>query len=366
MRFEIAREALLRPLQAVIGVVERRQTLPVLANVLVVADSSGISITATDLEVELVAHVQSPISEPGQVTLPARKLMDIVRNLPEDADIQISVEQDKALVSAQRSRFTLATLPAADFPAVEDIGDSQPLLLPQSQLRHLIEKTHFSMALQDVRYYLNGLLLELEPNQVRAVATDGHRLALCELGAEVEVSEAKQVIVPRKGVQELLRLLENSDDEVRLELGANHVRVALPELRFTSKLIDGRFPDYQRVIPQNAQSVLRVARDELRQALVRASILSNEKYRGVRLAVDGERLTLQSNNPEQEQAEEELAVQYQGDAMEVGFNASYMLDALQAAEGEEVELLLTDANSSCLLRGGGAQDSKYVIMPMRL
>lgn len=366
MKIEIERESLLRPLQAVIGVVERRQTLPVLANVLVVADENGLSLTATDLEVELVSRIDIPVDEAGQVTVPARKLMDIVRNLPEGALIKLALDQERAIITAERSRFSLATLPASEFPAVEDIGDTQPLLLPQANLRGLIEKTHFSMALQDVRYYLNGLLLELEPGLLRAVATDGHRLALGEVTGEVQVDSPQQVIVPRKGVQELLRLLGDTDEQVRLELGSNHLRVTLPELRFTSKLIDGRFPDYQRVIPQVEDRVVTADRETLRQALVRASILSNEKYRGVRFMLDGNRLRIQSNNPEQEQADEELAVEYTGNDLEIGFNASYLLDALGAVDSEQVCVGLVDANSSCLITDRDAKAYRYVVMPMRL
>ncbi|MCC5813072.1 MAG: DNA polymerase III subunit beta [Ectothiorhodospiraceae bacterium] len=366
MKIEIERETLLRPLQAVIGVVERRQTLPVLANVLMVADESGLSLTATDLEVELVARAEMDVQEAGQITVPARKLVDIVRNLPEGAKVRLSVEQDRAIVSAERSRFSLATLPASEFPSVEDIGETEPVLLPQGHLRELIEKTHFSMALQDVRYYLNGLLLELEPGRLRAVATDGHRLAMGELSGNVQVQNTQQVIVPRKGVQELLRLLDDTEDQVRLELSSNHIRVTLPELRFTSKLIDGRFPDYQRVIPNVEDNVVVAERETLRQALVRASILSNEKYRGVRFTLEPDTLKIQSNNPEQEQADEELSVTYPGTALEIGFNASYVLDALGAMDGEQVTIGLVDANSSCLIHDAGSRDFSYVVMPMRL
>lgn len=366
MKFEIGRDELLKPLQAVIGVVERRQTLPVLANVLLVAEGGSISMTATDLEVELVANAAAEVQQGGRTTIPARKLMDIVRNLPAGVQIQVSVEQDRAVVSAARSRFALATLPAADFPLVENIGDAQPLEVLQKQLRALIDKTHFSMAVQDVRYYLNGLLVEVEPGRLRAVATDGHRLALAEVAADVSVDGLKQVIVPRKGIQELLRLLEPSDQAARVELGSNHIRVSLPEIRFTSKLIDGRFPDYQRVVPANADKVMVVDRETLRQALVRASILSNEKYRGVRFSVSNDQLRIQSNNPEQEEAQEEVSVGYAGPSLEIGFNASYLLDAISAISQSEVEIVFTDANSSCLIRGMGDEDSKYVVMPMRL
>ncbi len=366
MRFEIDRETLLKPLQSVIGVVERRQTLPVLANIMLVADDSGLSLTATDLEVELQARAALDAEEGGQITLPARKLMDIVRNLPDESRLQIGVDQNRATIRAGRSRFSLATLPAGDFPVVGEIGNAEILDVPQAHLRWLVDRTHFAMALQDVRYYLNGLLLELEPAHLRAVATDGHRLALAGLGVRSELESPKQVIVPRKGIQELLRLLGDSDDPVRIELGANHVRAVLPDLRFTSKLIDGRFPDYQRVIPATGEQPVSVGRDDLRQALVRVSILSNEKYRGVRFLLEPERLRIQSNNPEQEEAEEELSVDYAGPEVEIGFNASYMLDALAAIEQSIVHIFVTDGNSSALLHGEGATDARYVVMPMRL
>ena len=366
MKFEIDREEFLKPLQAVIGVVERRQTLPVLSNVLVVAEGNTLSLTATDLEVELAARCEASIKEPGRITLPARKLMDIVRNLPTAVRIRIAVEEDKAHIVAARSRFTLATLPANDFPLVDVIDDGQTLALPQHQLLALIERTHFSMALQDVRYYLNGLLLELDGNTVRAVATDGHRLALSETQIAAGMEGQRQVIVPRKGVQELLRLLSDAEDEVQVELGSNHIRISLPDIKFTSKLIDGRFPDYQRVIPTHADKVMLVDRENLRQALVRVSILSNEKYRGVRFDISSHELRIVSNNTEQEEAEEEIAVEFSGDHLEIGFNASYLVDAISAIDEEQVEMAFTDANSSCLISGHNNTVSKYVVMPMRL
>ncbi len=366
MQFEIQREALLKPLQSVIGVVERRQTLPVLANVLMVADEEGISLTATDLEVELQANVSVDVGETGQITLPARKLMDIVRNLPEESTITLHLNQDRAVLKSGQSQFTLATLPAGDFPSVEDIGTAETLTLSQAHLRWLVDKTHFSMALQDVRYYLNGLLIEMEPDHLRAVATDGHRLALAELSTGVEIEQPRQVIVPRKGIQELLRLLEHSDEPVRIQLGENHIRALLPDIRFTSKLIDGRFPDYQRVIPDGSGHRVLVEREAFRQALVRASILSNDKYRGIRLMLEDNRLSIRSENPEQESAEENIGVDYDGDALEIGFNASYLLDALGAIEQPSVAVYVTDANASALMTGEGQQDARYVVMPMRL
>ncbi len=366
MRFEATRETLLGPLQALIGVVERRQTLPVLGNVRVQVDEPGLRLTTTDLEVELVAHVPCAVVATGTTTLPARKWLDICRNLPEGAEVTVALEKERAVLRSGRSRFTLATLPAADFPEVESIGNVEQVTLPRSELRRLIERTHFSMAQHDVRYYLNGLLLELGPQVTRAVATDGHRLALAEVAGGGAVDEARQVIVPRKGIQELLRLLTDVDETTTIEFAENHVRVELGSIRLTSKLIDGRFPDYQRVIPEGGDKKLLVDRQALRQALGRVYILSNEKYRGVRFLAEGDRLSVGSHNPEQEEAEEELEIEYGGPRVEMGFNANYLMDALAAMDADRVEVILTDSNSSGLLYGEGDQTARYVVMPMRI
>lgn len=365
MKFSAEREAILAPLQAVIGVVERRQTMPILANVLVVGRGEQLSITATDLEVELVAKAAVTLQQGGEITLPGRKLLDIVRALPDRAQVTVSVEGERATVRSGKSRFTLTTLPAADFPTVEDIRAQQTLTIGQVALKRLLDKTHFSMAQQDVRYYLNGMLVETDGKSLRTVATDGHRLAFSEASLEGDAGSAQQVIVPRKGVLELQRLL-GGDSAVELAIGTNHVRAQIGDIRFTSKLIDGRFPEYGRVIPQNPSKRILADRDMLRAGLQRAAILSNEKYRGIRLALKAGVLTLQSHNPEQEEAEEELEVNYTGDELEIGFNVNYLLDALAALEGGEVELGLTDANSSCLLSSSSTPQARYVVMPMRL
>jgi DNA polymerase III subunit beta len=365
MKFSAERETILAPLQAVIGVVERRQTMPILANVLLVGRGDQLAITATDLEVELVAKAPMVISQPGEVTLPGRKFLDIVRALPDKAQVSVSIESERATVRSGKSRFTLTTLPASDFPTVEDIRAQQTLSIAQAALKRLLDKTHFSMAQQDVRYYLNGMLLEADGKVLRTVATDGHRLAFCEASLEAPASSAQQVIVPRKGVLELQRLL-GGDSVVQLAIGTNHVRVQIGDIRFTSKLIDGRFPEYGRVIPASPGKKISADRDVLRAALQRAAILSNEKYRGIRLALKSGLLILQSHNPEQEEAEEELEVSYQGDELEIGFNVNYLLDALAVLESGDVELGLTDANNSCLLSSGSTPQAKYVVMPMRL
>ena len=364
MKFSVAREALLKPLQAVIGVVERRQTMPILSNVLLIAKEGQLSITATDLEVELVAQAEVETEAGGEITVSGRKLLDICRALPEGAMVNVSVSGEKMAVRAGRSRFNLATLPAAEFPIVEDIKAGQSITVGQEILGRLFDKTHFSMAQQDVRYYLNGLLLETGSGQLRAVATDGHRLALCQANVDGQLDD-QQVIVPRKGVLELQRLM-SGDGELNIELGSNHIRIQLDGIRFTSKLIDGRFPEYERVIPKESSNELKADRGAFQGALQRTAILSNEKYRGIRLVIRDSGVILQAHNPEQEEAEEELEVEYSGEDIEIGFNVNYLLDALGAIDGDEVTLSVQDSNSSCLIRRPGTDDCKFVVMPMRL
>jgi DNA polymerase-3 subunit beta len=364
MKLTATREDLLAPLQSVIGVVERRQTMPVLANVLLSARDNRLAITGTDLEVELVAATKVGLEQPGDITVPGRKLVDIFRALPDGVNVTLSTEGERAIVRAGRSRFTLSTLPAAEFPVIEEINAAQTLSVAQGEFRRLIDKTHFSMAQQDVRYYLNGLLLETQESALRAVATDGHRLALCEM-ALASPAKAGQVIVPRKGVLELQRIL-GTEGNVELAIGTNHVRAQIGDIRFTSKLIDGRFPEYGRVIPSTPAKLVTADRELLRQALQRTAILSNEKYRGIRLAMKTDLLTVQAHNPEQEEAEDQVEVVYAGDEVEIGFNVNYLLDALGAIEGDKVELGLTDSNSSCLIHAPGLTQTRYVVMPMRL
>lgn len=366
MNITSSRESLLRPLQAVIGVVERRQTMPILANILLEAREDQLSMTASDLEVELVAVTEvDEVKSEGEITVPARKFLDICRALPDESTIRIQLEGDRLVVRSGRSRFVLSTLPATDFPVVEDIQASLEVSISQADFRRLLDKTHFSMAQQDVRYYLNGLLIEIGEGRVRAVATDGHRLALCEIEAGQASDATQQVIIPRKGVLELQKLL-GEDGDLILSIGTNHVRAIVGQTRFTSKLIDGRFPDYDRVIPKPEGNLLITQRDYLRSALQRAAILSNEKYRGVRLDLSSKSLRIQANNPEQEEAQDELEVDYNGDDMEIGFNVNYLLDALAAVDTENVEVGFVDSNSSCVIKSQGEVNARFVVMPMRL
>ena len=368
MHFVISREALLKPLQTVCGVVERRQTLPVLSNVLMILKDSELSLTGTDLEVELVARVTvAEAMQPGEITVPARKLLDICKSLADQASVELTMLADGRLtLKSGRSRFTLATLPAAEFPNVEEEPDTFSLSLPQSKLRELLENTSFAMAQQDVRYYLNGMLFEVASDYLRVVATDWHRLAMETLPIEKGIDEVQQLILPRKGIMELVRLLSDDEEDIDLTFGQNHIRARVPAITFTSKLVDGKFPDYNRVLPKGGNKVVIGNCQELRDAFARASILSNEKYRGVRVLLSTGELKILANNPEQEEAEEVVSVDYEGESLEIGFNVSYLIDVLSTLTSERVRITLSDPNSSALLEAEEGSEALYVVMPMRL
>ncbi len=366
MRFTLQREAFLKPLAQVVNVVERRQTLPVLANFLVQVQNGQLSLTGTDLEVEMVSRIAVEDALDGETTIPARKLFEIIRALPDGSRITVSQTGDKITVQAGRSRFTLATLPSNDFPSVDEVEATERVAIGEATLKELIERTAFAMAQQDVRYYLNGLLFDLRGDALRTVATDGHRLALCETDLAKPSGSKRQIIVPRKGVTELQRLLESGDREIELEVGRSHVRVKRDDVTFTSKLIDGRFPDYEAVIPIGADREVKVDREALRASLQRAAILSNEKYRGIRVEVSPGNLKISAHNPEQEEAQEEIEADTTVSDLAIGFNVNYLLDALSALRDEEVIIQLRDSNSSALVRESSSEKSRHVVMPLRL
>lgn len=366
MKLQVGRNELLSALQAVIGVVERRQTLPVLSNFLLETRDDELIVTGTDLEIELESRARVQNIAPGRITVPARKLFDICRGLPEGAEIQLESTADKATLKSGRSRYSLACLKADEYPAMGQVADGRSLTLKHGQLKAIFERTQFAMAQQDVRYYLNGLLIDVSPKRLRAVATDGHRLAFSELVRDIGVTESMQAILPRKSIIELSRLLDNTDEEVSLVIAPGQAMVDIDSVKLTTKTIDGRFPDYERVIPENGDKRVTADRETLRRALARTAILSNEKFRGVRLLLDEGVLKLQTHNPEHEEAEEEIEVSYSGAAMEIGFNVNYLLDALGVMGAQEVALELKNAESSGLLHEAGDASSKYVIMPMRL
>ena len=366
MKFSISREVLLQPLSQVVGVVERRQTLPVLANFLLAARDQRLTVTGTDMEVELISSVPADVSLEGEITVPARKLVDIVKALPDGSNITFSVSDEKATLSAGRSRYTLSTLPASEFPATDQVETLENIAVAEATLKKMMEKTSFAMANQDVRYYLNGLLFDFSGNQLKAVATDGHRLAICDLESSVDVAGDRQLIVPRKGVMELSRMLSGDTDEVTLAIGRNHVRLVKDNTTFTSKLIDGRFPDYRAVIPVGADKQMLVDKSVFIQALQRAAILSNEKYKGVRLEAAGSTIKIIAHNPQHEEAIEEIEAEFNFDRLAVGFNVTYLLDALMAIETEQVSLELKDANSSCLVSAPDSDVNRHVVMPLKL
>ena len=375
MKFSIEREALVKPLSLVSGVVERRQTLPILANVLLSVEEGVLSLVGTDLEVELSGRVALEDSGAiaGAVTVPGRKLFDICKSLPEGSVIDMQQDGANLIVRSGRSRFRLATLPAAEFPIVDALNVRGSMTVDQLVLKGLIEQTGFAMAQQDVRYYLNGMLWELSQQAFRVVATDGHRLATSHVDLESGVvnglseSEATQIILPRKGVLELSRLLQASDVPAEVSLGDNHLKVDTAAFTFISKLVDGKFPDYQRVLPKNSTKAIIAEKDALKSALSRAAILSNEKYRGIKLNLSDHQLQVVANNPEQEEAEEVIQVEYQGGELEIGFNVSYLLDVLAVLTSANVKVSLSDSSGSALLEGvDTTSNAMYVVMPMRL
>ncbi|MFV0575815.1 MAG: DNA polymerase III subunit beta [Vibrio sp.] len=366
MKFTIERSQLIKPLQQVSGALGGRSTLPILGNLLIQVENGELSITATDLEVELVCRLALEGEfEAGSTTVPSRKFLDICRGLPDSSAISVVLNDDRLTLKSGRSRFSLATLPAADFPNIEDWQSESEVSLTQAELRHLVEKTQFSMANQDVRYYLNGMLFEIEGTTLRSVATDGHRMAVAET-ALLQEAAAQQVIVPRKGVLELIKLLDRPEEQVTLQIGSSNIRANVNEFTFTSKLVDGRFPDYRRVMPQSTDKTLEADCETLRQSFARAAILSNEKFRGVRVNLAGSEMRITANNPEQEEAEENLDVNYQGEPLEIGFNVSYVLDILNTLKCETVRMSMSNANASALVENVADASAMYVVMPIRL
>ena len=361
------RDDILGPLSAVSGIIERRHTLPILSNVLLERTGDAVAFLATDIEIQITARANlGGAGETKALTVGARKLLDILRALPEGAEVALQPQDKRMVVKAGRSRFTLQTLPAEDFPRLaKPAADAARFSLAQKALRRLLGLVHYAMAQQDIRYYLNGLLMVVEDDRLKLVATDGHRLAYAslELGAKLPRQEA---IVPRKTVIELTKLLADTDDEVGIELSATQAGFRFGAVELVTKLIDGKFPDYTRVIPTQHKNRLQIEREPLRQALQRAAILSNEKFRGVRWVLGDGSLKIVSSNAEQEEAQEELEVQYNGEALDIGFNVNYLLDVLNNVPSSGLECHFGDAASSALITYAGEKDFKYVVMPMRI
>ena len=366
LKIKTTNEKLLGPLQQVTGIVERRHTLPILSNVLITASGSKVEFLATDLEVQITAKADIDGAAEGSVTAGARKLYDILRSLPNDVEVSLEAKESRMTVRAGKSRFNLQTLPAGDFPRMVEARDaSKTLTLPQKALKDALGLVQFAMAVQDIRYYLNGVLFSVDKDVLRVVATDGHRLSYASrsLGGDHGTVEA---ILPRKTVLELIKLLGDTDEPVSLAIGSNQARFAFGGIEIVSKIVEGKFPDYQKVIPTTHKNRVSLERSTLAQSLNRAAILSNEKIRGVRLVFTKDALSIICTNNEQEEAEEGLALEYDGDPLDIGFNISYLLDVLNHVESDTVTVTMGDSNSSALVQMPGREDFKYVVMPMRI
>jgi DNA polymerase-3 subunit beta len=361
------RDDILTPLSAVSGIIERRHTLPILSNVLIEQAGQNLSFLATDIEIQITARTAlSAVGEAKAITVGARKLVDILRALPDGADVTLQQQEKRLLVKAGKSRFTLQTLPAEDFPRLaKPAGEAARFSLSQKALRRLLGLVQYAMAQQDIRYYLNGLLMVVEDGQLKLVATDGHRLAYAATALSGGLPR-QEVIVPRKTVIELSKLLAESDEEVNVEVSATQAAFRFGTIELVSKLIDGKFPDYTRVIPTGHKNKLQIGRETLRQALLRAAILSNEKFRGVRWVLSDGSLKIVSSNAEQEEAHEEVEIKYSGDGLDIGFNVNYLLDVLNNVSGENIECAFGDASSSALISYPTEKDFRYVVMPMRI
>jgi DNA polymerase-3 subunit beta len=374
MKFSIAIDELLPALQSVIGVVEKRQTLAILSNILVNIKDGTLTITGTDLEVEITTSISiEDDSIEFDFTVPAKKLFDICKNLDAGSLLKFEVTENKLILKVKKSRFTLLTLSAENFPNLDPMSSTSEFSIAQNSLKQLIDATQFSMANQDVRYYLNGLLFEIYNNELRTIATDGHRLAFSAIDnlsnlINIPKDTTQQLIVPRKAITEMNRILNDSSDSIHISISASHLNIVFEKLSFTTKLIDGRFPDYQRVIPAVELCTKNIIADRqvLKQSLARIAVLSTEKYKAARLEFRENLLIAIVHNPEQEEAEEQILVEYKGDEFTVGFNVGYLVDALNAVKEDQVALCLTDANSSCHISGLNNDNVKYVVMPMRL
>jgi len=362
---KIEKEALLKPLQVVVGVVERKQTMPILSNILIEKENGKIKLTATDLEIQITNTIETDDSSSAAITVGGKKLQDILRILPDQSKISIEVKENKAQIKSNKSRFNLQTLPAQDFPKLSNqLQNSNKITLSQNALKSLLGSIQYAMAQQDVRYYLNGVLLGVEGNKLKAVATDGHRLAYNAITIEADLAK-QEIIIPRKAVMELAKLLADDDSAIELEFSDQQLKTSFSGIQLITKLIEGKFPDYQRVIPDYSNH-LSMNRTLVQQALQRAAILSNEKFRGVRFVLTEKNLSVISSNSEQEEAQVEIETDYHGEAIDIGFNVNYLLDGLNSINSEQAIFSFGSPNSSILITSPDNQEFRYVVMPMRI
>ncbi|MGV6851106.1 MAG: DNA polymerase III subunit beta [bacterium] len=366
MQFSINREKLLQPLSLTSNVVEKKQTMAVLSNLLVVIEDGQLTLTGSDLEVEISATISLDDFENGRVTVPARKMLEVVKNLPDGAFIHFEEKDNKVIIKSGKARFLLASLSADNYPLLETDQFNYETQLQAADLKLILDKTSFAIALQDVRFFLNGLLFEFSENRLRCVATDGHRLSAADLNSNLIGADEKSIVVPRKGVYELMRSIDGLEETITLKVSRNHIQLQRNGLVLTSKLIDGKFPDYEKVIPSHLEHEVIVNRIHMIEVLRRAAILSNEKFRGVRVEIESNMMRVSAHNPEREEAKDELAVEYQGETLIIGFNFAYLLDALAALNGEKVKLGFKDGASSCLITEIDNDIFRHVVMPIKL
>lgn len=367
MRLTTTKEQMFNLVQSVVGVVEKRQTMPILGHILINADVDTVTVVATDMEVEIEASMTLPVRESGSITVPGRKLHDILRSLPNDSEVNLELHGERFIVTSGKSRFELVTLASAEYPRIVANDAELTARLPAANLAQSIGRCQFSMAQQDVRYYLNGMLFEIDTTgALRTVATDGHRLAFARTDLNIDSGNGVRVIVPRKGVLEIGKLVNGAEGEVTIKVNSNYIVAKTQKATLISKLIDGRFPDYDRVIPKDNDRIVLMDTELLRSTLQRAAILANEKYRGVRFEFEPNRLVVEAQNPEREQAREEMDIDYGGESFSIGFNVGYVQEVLQHVESAETEWVMKDETSSGLVKAVGASDYQYVVMPMRL
>lgn len=364
---KIDKEIILKPLQIVIGIVERKQTLPILSNVLIENQDGKLRFTTTDLEIQITTTVNTGTTggQSAAFTVGGKKLQEILRVLPDQSKITIDTKENKAQIKTNKSRFSLQTLPAMDFPILNNqLENAKKIVMTQKELKYLLFSVQYAMAQQDVRYYLNGVLLIVDGNKLKVVATDGHRLAY-NAGAIEGTLEKQEIILPRKAVTELSKLLADSDENVELEFSQQQIKATFSDITLITKIIEGKFPDYERVIPKY-DNHLNMERSLIQQALQRAAILSNEKFRGVRFVLTEKNLSIISSNSEQEEAQEEIETDYHGEPLDIGFNVNYLMDGLNNISSSTATFSFGDPNSSILMTTPENQEYRYVVMPMRI
>ncbi len=366
MKFIINRDTLLTPLQHIVGVIEKRQTMPVLANVLLVISPELLSITGTDLEIQLVAKIPISSNFSDSITIPARKLLDICRLLPAKSDLEFELQNDKVRVSSSRSRFVLSCLPASTYPEFTETGMDKSFTISSILLKKALEKTIFCMANQDVRYYLNGLLLNISNSKIKFVASDGHRLAIFDTSLDQPAGYEAKMILPRKGAVELYRLLSDVDTQLTVGFSNNNIKIDINELTFSAKLVDAKYPDFSKVFQQSFFDPIVIGKQDFKDSLTRVAVLSNEKFKGVNLDFSKDNIKISTHNPEHDEAEEELNINYAGDLLSIAFNAQYLLDAVSNVDAQTVMLTISANVSSCFIDSPETADYKFIVMPMRL